>query len=230
MHPVAIFPKETAECPDPHRAGIRRGDRQAVQIHDLVDSEGAATPLARRLDGRTVRLAGFVAPSLIADPGRFLLTARSLAPCQLCGNIHGAESGLLVEPAAPAKTPAAMHEAAMVSGRLRLERPEAAGLHGNAIVALVDAVVQPPEAPASSDARAWLRAYLEARPPHRCPGRRRARNHARRAAIHRLGRRRHHPAKRQDPHRRRRLLDRRSGGDQGRPHHRRRRRRQRRPA
>lgn len=170
MHPVAIFPKETAECPDPHRSGIRRGDRQAVQIHDLVDSEGAATLLARRLDGRTIQLAGFVAPSLIADPGRFLLTARSLAPCQLCGNIHGAESGLLVEPAAPDRTPAAMHEAVMVSGRLRLERPEAAESRENTAVALVDAVVRQPEGPASSDARAWLRAYLEARPPQRCPG------------------------------------------------------------
>ncbi len=178
MHPMTVFSTNASERLHPDRSAGRPGDDdgQAVEIDDLVCPNAATMPLARQLDGRAVRLSGFVAPSLITDPARFLLTARSLAPCQLCGNIHGVESGLLVEPVAPVPTPTMMHEAVAVSGRLRLEPTGAAGSGENVAPVLVDAVVQQPEALASDDARAWLHAYLEARPPHRHPVHRHARS------------------------------------------------------
>ncbi len=146
-------------CPPPARM-LNLVYPRPVPLEALVDPAGAATPRARALDGVRITLEGYLAPSLMARPGGLLLTERSLAPCRLCGDIHGTEAGILVVPRAPAghaAGPAAgMDTAVSVQGRLRIA--EGAAM-------LIDAAVRLRAAPAcGAAARAWLGAWLDADP------------------------------------------------------------------
>ena len=129
--------------------------RAGLAVGALVDADGTATPLARRLDGAAIRVRGYLAPSLKPSPGRLLLTEASLAPCRLCGNIHGVAVGLHVEPAAPG---IAMHEPVEVAGILSLgDAPGDLALRGCATARLR----RPGR---GKEARAWLRRFLDERP------------------------------------------------------------------
>ncbi len=170
MNPDQFASHTVLDCP---RSGIggpvgpqRAGD--AVAIGDLVGPDGAAKSLALELTGSEIRLRGYIAPSLVADPSGFLLTEASLAPCQLCGNVHGPGAGLLVTPEHRVDTDIAMHEAIDVTGRLSAggESDPTTGTLGE--VGLIGARVwrlPTPTTSVQSDPRQWLRGYLAARPP-----------------------------------------------------------------
>ncbi len=141
-----------------------------LTIGALVRADGSPTALARDLHDERIRIRGYVAPSLIAAPGRVLLTEASLAPCQLCGNIHGTMVGLQVQPETPIDTDIAMHQPVEVVGRLFVGTGEnetrEIGLRLARIVRVrsLDAEI--------GSARRWLRRALDARPhakPHQRP-------------------------------------------------------------
>ena len=140
------------------------GKADSAAVGDLVNPDGTATPLARLLDGADIRVRGYLAPSLSARPGRFLLTEASLAPCHLCGNIHGVALGLLVEPAAPMAGDVAMHEAVEAAGILSLGAAETVGGGSAQQIALLDGTIArlPQPGPAAgAEARTWLRRFLD---------------------------------------------------------------------
>ena len=157
------------------RSGLASADSLAVGA--LVRADGSPTPLARRLDGAAIRARGYLAPSLGARPGRLLLTDASLAPCTLCGNIHGIAEGLPVEPAAAAPAGLAMHEAVEVAGVLALGSPEAGRAGDFALRDCTIARLPRPGPAAGREAKAWLREFLDrrsspaARPRPRRPAR-----------------------------------------------------------
>lgn len=166
MHPDPFAPRSGLDCPRNGGTGSVRSLRQgdAVAIGDLVGPDGAATSLAKELEASELRVRGYIAPSLVADPSGFLFTEASLAPCQLCGNVHGPGAGLLVTPGHRVDTDIAMHEVVEVTGRLCVDQ-----------VGLIGAKVRRIESRSTGgrvDARRWLRDYLSTRPP--VPARRRA--------------------------------------------------------
>ena len=140
----------------------QRSAEERFPVQVLVNCDGTATPFARRSKGKSIRVQGYLAPSLSPHPGRFLLSGSSLAPCHLCGNIHGSAVGLLVEPSAPMSAEIAMHEPVEVSGVLSLGTASDATRD----IALLDSSVTrfpPPDPAAGSDARAWLRDFIDFR-------------------------------------------------------------------
>ncbi len=153
MNPDLLVREATGGCAGPPAVGESDG----LPVGALVGHDGTATPLALRLGGTAVRVRGYLAPSLSARPGRLLLTEASLAPCHLCGNIHGVAVGLLVEPSAPRASEIAMHDAVEVAGILDSGAPE--------IVLLDGAIALLPQAgpEAGADAKAWLRRFLDER-------------------------------------------------------------------
>ena len=129
-------------------------------VESLVDPNGTATPFARRSNGKSLRVRGYLAASLRTRPGRVLLTGTSLAPCHLCGNIHGRPVGLMVEPSAPVPSEIAMHEPVEASGVLCL----ATG--SDVDMALLDGSITrfgQPDRETGSRARARLRHFVESR-------------------------------------------------------------------
>lgn len=133
-------------------------------IGDLVGLDGTGSPLARELAGAELRLRGYMTPSLVANPTSFLLTEASLAPCLLCGIIHGSGAGLLVTPRAPGAEVVAMHEAVDVHGRVELGNAVNPSADAIREIRLVDAIVQ-----RASMAQAWR--APETRPGARSPKR-----------------------------------------------------------
>ena len=162
MNPDLLVRHPTGPCP---LAGAV-GTNDSLSVRALVGPDDAATPLARCLDGTAIRVRGYLAPSLVARPDRLLLTGASLAPCQLCGNIHGVPVGLQIEPSGPLAANLAMHEAVDVSGILSLDPPDAADARCIRDIALLDstiALLPQPGPEAGSEARLWLRRFLEDR-------------------------------------------------------------------
>ena len=160
MNPDLLVPDATGGCAASRAAGGADG----LAVGALVGPDETATPLARRLDGAAIRVRGYLAPSLSPRAGRFLLTEASLAPCHLCGNVHGVAVGLAVEPSEPLAADVAMHEAVEVAGVLSLSAPEAGGPVRD--FALRDCTVvrlRRADSAAGSEARAWLRRFLDER-------------------------------------------------------------------
>ena len=140
------------------------GGKHGLAVGALVGPDETATALARRLDGAAIRVRGYLAPSLSPRPGRLLLTEASLAPCHLCGNVHGVPVGLPVEPSAAMATGIGMHEPVEVAGTLSLGAPEAGETDPIRDIALLDAEVArlpQPGTAAGTGARAWLREFLD---------------------------------------------------------------------
>jgi len=69
-----------------------------VGISDLVDDASQPTDRARDLAGKVIRLRGYPAPVSLQAGAALTLTGGSLAPCQLCGNVHDAGPAILVQP------------------------------------------------------------------------------------------------------------------------------------
>ena len=167
MNPELLSAPSTGRCAHSPAA---MSSPDGLTIGALVRADGSPTALARDLHDERIRIRGYVAPSLIAAPGRVLLTEASLAPCQLCGNIHGTMVGLQVQPETPIDTDIAMHQPVEVVGRLFVGTGEnetrEIGLRLARIVRVrsLDAEI--------GSARRWLRRALDARPhakPHQRP-------------------------------------------------------------
>ena len=60
--------------------------KDELLLANLVRLDGQASDLARSMTGQTVRLRGYLAPSL--DGREFALSESSPGACQLCGAIH----------------------------------------------------------------------------------------------------------------------------------------------
>ncbi len=162
MNPDLLIENPAGRCP--RSPAVGKAD--SIAVGALVGPDGTATPLARGLDGAAIRARGYLAPSLAARPGRLLLTDASLAPCNLCGNIHGVAVGLQIEAPVPAAAGIAMHEAIEVAGILSLGSPEAPGSGRILDIALLDGIVSRlprPGPEAGPEARAWLRRFLDDR-------------------------------------------------------------------
>ncbi len=161
MNPDLLVPDATEAC-----AALGPADRtDCLAVGALVSPDETATPLAQRLDGAPVRVRGYLAPSLSARPGRFLLTEASLAPCNLCGNIHGVAVGLGVESSEALAPEIGMHEAVEVAGVLSLGAPEPAGPIRDFALRDCTVVRLPrPNPAAGTEARVWLRRFLDERP------------------------------------------------------------------
>ena len=162
MNPDLLDRRSSESCLRTSAAGTD----DDLSVVALVGPDDAATPLALRLDGTAIRVRGYIAPSLVVRPGRLLLTEASLAPCQLCGNIHGVPVGLQIEPSALPEADIAMHEPVDVSGILRLGSPDDAEAGAAREIVLLDATIlrcRQPGPAAGSEARHWLRRFLEDR-------------------------------------------------------------------
>jgi len=130
----------------------------APTLADLVTADGSATRRARELDGERLELRGYIAPSLVSNPAAFLLTEGSLAPCMLCGCVHGSGVGLLVAPRLPLDADLGMTERVDVVGRLQLASPHSPHSAAHRDIRLVDATVRRAPAPMGlGDVRRWLR-------------------------------------------------------------------------
>lgn len=78
------------------RPGFRRRPGEGLfSVGDIVDADGDATALARRLSGTTIRLRGFPAPALRADAA-FDLFQGVTGPCLACGLIHAPGASIAV--------------------------------------------------------------------------------------------------------------------------------------
>lgn len=160
MTPELLTDHERAGCPGAIGSSQRRrgdGTTASPLVEDLVTADGRPTRQARVLDGTVLRLRGYVAPSLVSNPAQFLLTGGSLAPCMLCGCVHGSGAGLQVAPRAPLDAAIGMTERVDVSGRLQVPAAPDPGLASGKIL-LVDAIVTRARLRQDrGDARAWLR-------------------------------------------------------------------------
>lgn len=161
MNPDLQLQESGNRCPGALKNSTRRGagpDLGNPGLADLVMADGGATSRARAIDGRYLELSGYVAPSLVNNPSQFLLTEGSLAPCMLCGCVHGSGVGLLVAPRVPLDRDLGMTERVSVRGRLQIAPPPNPLSTARRDVRLVDAILW--RAPADADvgdARGWLR-------------------------------------------------------------------------
>jgi hypothetical protein len=103
-----------------------------MRLSDLVTADGQASRLARSMLGRTIKVRGYLAPSL--DGFEFALSESSPAACQLCGSIHDPGTTIAIRWSSPAN-PLPAFEPVHVEGRLVVDEDAA-------IVRIVDARVQ----------------------------------------------------------------------------------------
>jgi len=86
-----------------------------VPLADLVGPDGQASDLARSMTGWTVRVRGYLAPSL--DGREFALSESSPGACQLCGVIHDPGATITIRSAATGDAPP-IFEPVLVEGQL----------------------------------------------------------------------------------------------------------------
>ncbi|WP_414474809.1 hypothetical protein [Microvirga sp. M2] len=100
-----------------------------VSLANLVGPDGQASDLARSMTGRTIRVRGYLAPSL--DGREFALSESSPGACQLCGVIHDPGATITIRSASAKDAPPIL-EPVLVEGQLAVTQAAAA-------VALLDA-------------------------------------------------------------------------------------------
>lgn len=162
MDPTARTRNEPAGCPAAGTPVAASGG--APDLARLVAPDGSATGHAVGLAGKRLGLRGYVAPSLVDRPGSYLLTEGSLAPCLLCGCVHGSGVGMLIDPLSPPAADLAMTEQVEVRGRLVVGPPPNPRSPARRDVRLVEAeFVRASVSPTDRMARAWLRTH-RARP------------------------------------------------------------------
>jgi hypothetical protein len=89
--------------------------KDELPLADLVGSDGQASDLARSMTGQTVRIQGYLAPSL--DGREFALSEFSPGACQLCGAIHDPGTTITIRSASAEGAPA-IFEPVLVEGQL----------------------------------------------------------------------------------------------------------------
>jgi hypothetical protein len=100
-----------------------------LPLANLVRSDGQASDLARSMTGQTVRIRGYLAPSL--NEREFALSESSPGACQLCGTIHDPGATITIRSASTEDVPP-IFEPVLVEGQLAVTGPAAT-------VALLDA-------------------------------------------------------------------------------------------
>jgi hypothetical protein len=100
-----------------------------LPLANLVGADGQASDLARSMTGETVRVRGYLAPSL--DGREFALSESSPGACQLCGAIHDPGATITIR-SAPTEGVPPIFEPVLVEGQLAVAGPAAT-------VALLDA-------------------------------------------------------------------------------------------
>ena len=114
-----LCPYKLVSVKNSHNAVAREHLADYLNISELVLRAGAVTELGRQLQGRTVALSGYLAPSLKRSSSTFLLTQGSSLPCMLCGNVHkiGAEIRIvLLKPQEASDVP--VNEPVIITGQL----------------------------------------------------------------------------------------------------------------
>ncbi len=184
MEPACIAVEQKSAVQQDSRVEGRDGPH--VSVTDLVDGNGTATSWACEQEGQRLTLIGYVVPSLVCRPGRLLITAESLSPCQLCGNIHGAERGLWIETVRTCVPVLSMHDAVRVTGTLRLDRTPEGAVDGLVLVNASLASLTDGESRSRPEAREWLARYV-ATPETRSRDPRQARSGRRAPSGHDIG-------------------------------------------
>ncbi|MBL0407238.1 hypothetical protein JKG68_25240 [Microvirga aerilata] len=103
--------------------------KDELPLASLVGPDGQASHLARSMSGQTVRVRGYLAPSL--DGREFALSEASPGACQLCGTIHDPGATITIR-SAPTESVPPIFEPVLVEGQLAVTGPAAT-------VALLDA-------------------------------------------------------------------------------------------
>jgi hypothetical protein len=93
-----------------------------VPLANLVRPDGQASDLARSVTGSTVRVRGYLAPSL--DGREFTLSESSPGACQLCGVIHDPGATIKINSASSEGAPPIL-EPVLVGGQLMIIGPAA---------------------------------------------------------------------------------------------------------
>jgi hypothetical protein len=96
--------------------------KDELPLANLVGSDGRASDLARSMTGQTVRIRGYLAPSL--DGREFALSESSPGACQLCGAIHDPGATITIRSASTEGAPA-IFEPVLVEGLLAVTGPAA---------------------------------------------------------------------------------------------------------
>ena len=91
-----------------------------LPLANLVGPDGQASNLARSMTGQTVRVRGYLAPSL--DGREFALSESSPGACQLCGTIHDPGATITIR-SAPTEGVPPIFEPVLVEGQLAVIGP-----------------------------------------------------------------------------------------------------------
>jgi hypothetical protein len=102
---------------------VRAQAKDEFRLADLVGPDGYASDIARSMAGRTVKVRGYLAPSL--DGIEFALSESSPGACQLCGEIHDPGARITIHSAIPESTPP-IFEPVLIEGQLMVTEPAAA--------------------------------------------------------------------------------------------------------
>ena len=97
---------------------VRAAERLSIAV--LIDGAGRATAMAQTLSGRSVTLAGYLAPPL-ASGESWQLSEGPAVPCQLCGQMHDIGAAIAVAPDAPFDPVPSSSQAVALTGRLDLQ-------------------------------------------------------------------------------------------------------------
>jgi hypothetical protein len=96
--------------------------KDELPLANLVGPNGQASDLARSMTGQTIRVRGYLAPSL--DGRAFALSEASPGACQLCGAIHNPGATITIRSASSEGAPP-IFEPVLVEGQLALTGPPA---------------------------------------------------------------------------------------------------------
>lgn len=96
--------------------------KDELPLANLVGSDGRASELAQSMIGQTVRIRGYLAPSL--DGREFALSESSPGACQLCGAIHDPGATIIIRSASTEGT-LPIFEPVLLEGQLAVTGPAA---------------------------------------------------------------------------------------------------------
>ena len=96
--------------------------KDELPLADLVGPNGQASDLARSMTGQTVKVRGYLAPSL--DGREFALSEASPGICQLCGAIHDPGATITIR-STSTESVLPNFEPVLVEGRLAVTGPAA---------------------------------------------------------------------------------------------------------
>jgi hypothetical protein len=96
--------------------------KDELPLANLVGPDGRPSDVARSMTGQTVRVRGYLAPSL--DGREFSLSEASAGACQLCGSIHDPGATITIR-SIPSEGAPPVFEPVLVEGQLAVTEPAA---------------------------------------------------------------------------------------------------------